>query len=1356
MEGTLVDLDVPVVSGKDLTEPQVEKTTPRTAEGTLVDLDSTEPVVVGQDSTTETEAFKTEVTEPPSKLCGYLNKRADRGLVKNFRQRWFVFEPRRCRLYYYKSSEDATALGSIDIAGASFSFDQGEQEGRAGQFEISSGDRTFVLQASDHSTMMSWLQELQLRRRHYSQLRTSMARTFSTSAMASASVLPPKSGLLKQQGTPQAQPSVQYQTVPPLVTIDETSRGVTTVNANVCLPSDNDSKHWSAETENKHSDHQGYTKVTTSQPPPSPTRSGVNRMSGFASSIKKKLSGNRTVNQTETGSVPHSQENLSTLQEKVETLEQELEANQKVIKILHEQLSSAQQEKRSSDHFVQAGSEKERLELVRQRDRQLAEVQKQLNETKMEKEDMRLDLKLSESSMQELKEQLLMFQEMLQAKDQVIIQLTHQVDDLEHGQTVPTGHSGDNNGPQTTQQQNNPVSTATWLDDTQNLKASFARFAFRLFRILCKCDSLEAFQTQNRFLNNEILQLNLLRNDDATREQLHLEKMSELEARYYQIKSKYLLLLNELHTPQRGGEENKTQEVISQLLDEAINVEGNEPVETPGRLQPLREEKFDRYGFSLEADLGEANPVVSRAGSLMRRSEEIQARSAEESISIAAVFLDVRRAFDTVWHDGLIYKLSRYGIKGPLNKWFSDYLVDRQQRVVINGIASTWGYTRAGVPQGSILGPLLFLVFINDINELPCSSNINCFADDTSLSNSGPTAQVVASTTNTDLQLVSTWFLDWGLQLHPDKCKVLCIKSPRSRVQLPPIYIAGQIVEEVPFYTHLGATIHQTLRWTKHVQTTSNKARRTLGFLWKLRDKLSREALEVAYNTMVRPKLEYAAVLFGDLPCSASKILERVQYQAGCLITGAPRRTPSSIVLQELEWDSLSTRRHFHSLILMYKLVKGLVPPHLQPLTPVTRGERTHVQLRNSGHLHLPRCRTQIYKSSFIPHASRLWNQLPQVVKEAPSLSTFKNSCKAHLLTQPRHQARRRNGPRLDNILAARRRMDQCVKWENYFANIGNRDLMRLPELKSLIRAGIPYEYRERIWNWCVRLRVQDSRTQADGAAPNQSHYQHLHITNRGKFNPAGKQIELDLMRTLPHNVHYASMESEGIQKLRRVLVAYSWHNPAIGYCQGLNRIVAIALLFMTEEDAFWCLVAIVEHIMPQDYFSKTLAGSQVDQRVFKDLLKEKLPHLSSHLDNNNVDLSLVTFNWFLTIFVDGIPTDTMLRIWDAFLYEGSKVLFRYALAFFKASEEAILQQKDYMSIFKFLRQMPQTMVDTRRLAQIAFHDLNPFPRRNINARRVFHKENVWAELRELDAIREDFTSSYEQRTTDFLSDDES
>ncbi|KAI8493850.1 hypothetical protein Bbelb_281970 [Branchiostoma belcheri] len=160
--------------------------------------------------------------------------------------------------------------------------------------------------------------------------------------------------------------------------------------------------------------------------------------------------------------------------------------------------------------------------------------------------------------------------------------------------------------------------------------------------------------------------------------------------------------------------------------------------------------------------------------------------------------------------------------------WFADYLTGRQQRVVINGVASTWGFTQAGVPQGSILGPLLFLIFMNDIHDLPCTSSINCFADDTSLSKSGRTALEVANTTNADLEMVSTWFSDWSLQLHPDKCKVICIKSPQSKVLLPPIYIMEQIVEQVPFYTHLGVTVHQTLRWTEHAQLTSNKARRTL------------------------------------------------------------------------------------------------------------------------------------------------------------------------------------------------------------------------------------------------------------------------------------------------------------------------------------------------------------------------------------------------------------------------------------------------------------------------------------------------------------------------------------------------
>ena len=100
------------------------------------------------------------------------------------------------------------------------------------------------------------------------------------------------------------------------------------------------------------------------------------------------------------------------------------------------------------------------------------------------------------------------------------------------------------------------------------------------------------------------------------------------------------------------------------------------------------------------------------------------------------------------------------------------------------------------------------------------------------------------------------------------------------------------------------------------------------------------------------------------------------------------------------------------------------------------------------------------------------------------------------------------------------------------------------------------------------------------------------------------------------------------LQQLRRVLVGFSWHNPAVGYCQGLNMVAATALLLLDEEMAFWLLVAVVEHILPKGYYTPGLTASQADQRVLKDLIAERMPKLSAHLEKHKIDLELVTFNW--------------------------------------------------------------------------------------------------------------------------------
>ncbi|KAM6937516.1 TBC1 domain family member 2B [Xenentodon cancila] len=327
------------------------------------------------------------------------------------------------------------------------------------------------------------------------------------------------------------------------------------------------------------------------------------------------------------------------------------------------------------------------------------------------------------------------------------------------------------------------------------------------------------------------------------------------------------------------------------------------------------------------------------------------------------------------------------------------------------------------------------------------------------------------------------------------------------------------------------------------------------------------------------------------------------------------------------------------------------------------------------------------------------------------------------------------------------------VKWENFLASTMNRDLVRSPELKGLIRCGVPHKHRSQVWRWCVSFHVKKFRdpTSAPG------YYEDLLNVAGEKPNPASKQIELDLMRTLPNNKHYSSPSASGIQKLRNVLLAFSWRNPDIGYCQGLNRLAAIALLYLDEEDAFWTLIAIVEVFMPRDYYTKTLLGSQVDQRVFKDLMNEKLPRLHAHFEQYKVDFSLITFNWFLVVFVDSVVSDILFKIWDAFLFEGPKIIFRFALALFKYKEEEFLKLQDSTAIFKYLRYFTRTILDSRKLMSIAFVDMNPFPMRQIQNRRSFHLEKVRLELTELEAIRQTFLKEREtsQDRRSFVSDDE-
>ncbi|XP_037318251.2 TBC1 domain family member 2A isoform X2 [Pungitius pungitius] len=321
--------------------------------------------------------------------------------------------------------------------------------------------------------------------------------------------------------------------------------------------------------------------------------------------------------------------------------------------------------------------------------------------------------------------------------------------------------------------------------------------------------------------------------------------------------------------------------------------------------------------------------------------------------------------------------------------------------------------------------------------------------------------------------------------------------------------------------------------------------------------------------------------------------------------------------------------------------------------------------------------------------------------------------------------------------------------WAQYLAG-RSEELFSSPELKGLLRGGIPQQYRQKVWRWMIRARTRTLRERYP------ERYQQLCEKGRTCPHPASRQIELDLHRTLTNNQHFSSPSSPALQQLRRILLAFSWQNPAIGYCQGLNRLAAIALLVLqSEEDSFWCLVSVVEAIMPPDYYTKDLVASQADQRVLKDFLAEKLPRLSAHFEDHNIDVSLITFNWFLVVFVESLPSDILLPLWDAFLYEGTKVIFRYALALFKYKEDDLLKIQDAVEIYQYLRFFTKTISDGRRLCTIAFSDMNPFPRRLLRNRRTFHLSRLEAELREVEEQQREFiTESAERRDKVFENDD--
>ena len=366
------------------------------------------------------------------------------------------------------------------------------------------------------------------------------------------------------------------------------------------------------------------------------------------------------------------------------------------------------------------------------------------------------------------------------------------------------------------------------------------------------------------------------------------------------------------------------------------------------------------------------------------------AKALNDKKDIRLVFCDQSKAFDRVWHNGLLYKLKTFGIVNSLHDWLHNYLSRRRQRVTIRNSCSSWGNITAGVPQGSVLGPLLFLIHINDIID-NIQSHIKLFADDTSLFVIVDQNEIECSQQlNRDLNVIDNWAKTWLVKFNPDKTESLYI-TLKSNIAPSPLTFDNQCLKSVEHHKHLGITFNNNLSWNHHIDNIYISANLKLILLSKLKNILDRKTLYTSYTSFIRPTLEYGSVIWNSCTQNESDRLESIQRRAMRIITGCISRTSSSLLYEETGLEKLSIRRERSILLLFHKIMNNNVPSYLSELRPSQNSHRHQRNLRNHDNLDTPFGRIAKYQNSFLPTAIMLWNKLSLDTRNITTYSLFKS-----------------------------------------------------------------------------------------------------------------------------------------------------------------------------------------------------------------------------------------------------------------------------------------------------------------------------------------------------------------------------
>ena len=354
-----------------------------------------------------------------------------------------------------------------------------------------------------------------------------------------------------------------------------------------------------------------------------------------------------------------------------------------------------------------------------------------------------------------------------------------------------------------------------------------------------------------------------------------------------------------------------------------------------------------------------------------------------------AVFLDLSAAFDLVDHTILAQKLKMYGLDDDSLEWVSTYLNQRYQAVWLDHVLSDFIEVKTGVPQGSNLGPLFFLIFFNDLPEV-LENIIDNYADDSTLTVTGASVTEIETKLTSDCSAVCNWMVENKLKLNPEKTKVMTLCTENRRRNLSSsieVNMKGVVLKEDVNMSELllGCKIQASLKWDSQVTWALEKLKTRLAGLKKIQNIAPFNVKKVVTQGIFNSVLAYCLPLYGGMEKGKLQALQLMQNKAARIVTSLPQWSSRESMFNKLEWLTVQQLTFYHTVVLVYKIRSKNQPEYLAEL--LSKDSRNF-------RIMIPRYDLQITNRAFTIRGAAAWNKIPRRIREQPKIGPFKKMLK--------------------------------------------------------------------------------------------------------------------------------------------------------------------------------------------------------------------------------------------------------------------------------------------------------------------------------------------------------------------------